>query len=116
MQYFAVFAMRRLDLSEYIVSLAQQEEQAQNEARNIMAGSRETFVRCRVRPVDMKVAETKAVCYEWGRLDALAGEPLVESRLPRIYALAYRRGYRAGAAEAQRIAGEVENKPGGSRP
>ena len=50
------------------------------------------FVRCRVQPVDLSVADVKALCFRWGVEAGLAGER-VTNELPEMYAAVYRRGY-----------------------
>jgi hypothetical protein len=91
-----IVAMRRADLSEATVAIEPTEAQARQTARKVAAAMRQTFVRCRVRQVSLTPSEVEAICFEWGREDALAGEPLRKIDFPKPYATAYRHGYRVG--------------------
>jgi hypothetical protein len=70
------------------------------------------FVRCRVKSMQLTASQVKAICREWGRVDALAGVLLRPTNFPKSYDAAYRRGYRAGQREALKAgdgaAGEVQ--------
>ena len=103
---FAVFAMLRDGLSEQIVALNPDEAEARKFARKVAVAVSEKFVRCRVRRVNMTMNETITLVFGWGREDALAGEPLEKTTLPKPYAAAYRRGFRAGFRDASRAGGE----------
>ena len=97
MMGFAIVALKRHDFTESVVGLRKCEEEARRTARQHMAAMADEFVRCRVRPEDLSVADVKALCYRWGVEAALAGEP-VTNELPGVYADEYRRGYEVGAA------------------
>lgn len=93
MFYFAVFATRRADWSEYVVALETHEEAAHRVAQKVMGVLGRKFLRCRVRLVELTKGEVLGICRLWGRLDAMDGEPLLPTRLPREYAAAYCQGF-----------------------
>jgi hypothetical protein len=100
--YFAVLAMRRDDWSEAIVGLNRLEADARRFGQKVAAAWPLRFVRCRVRPMHLTPSQVRAICREWGRVDALAGVPLRPTNFPKSYDAAYRRGHRAGLAEARK--------------
>jgi hypothetical protein len=102
MPYFAVFALKRADWTEAIVGLARTEEGARRIAQRVAASWPLRFVRCRIRPMHLTASQVKAICHEWGCVDALAGVPLRPTKFPKPYDIAYRRGYRAGLEEARK--------------
>lgn len=88
--------MLREDFTERIVSLQDTQRNARQLGQRIAAALSRKFVRCRVQPMYLTESEVRSICHEWGRLDALAGEPLRCTDFPKRYAAAYRAGYRAG--------------------
>jgi hypothetical protein len=104
MPCFAVLALRRADWTEAVVGLARTEEGARQIAQRVAASWPMKFVRCRVKPMHLTGSQVRAICREWGRVDALAGVPLRPTNFPKPYDDAYRRGYRAGLEEAARAA------------
>lgn len=94
--YFAVLAMLRDGLAERIVALNPNEAATREFARRVAARMTNEFIRYRVRQVHMTASEIEALVFEWGRLDALASEPLHKTDFPKHYAAAYRHGYRVG--------------------
>jgi hypothetical protein len=115
---FAVLAMLRDGLTERIVALNPNEAAAREVARKVAAVMTKEFVRCRVRQVHMTAGEIEALVFEWGRLDALGGEPLHKTGLPKLYVAAYRHGYRVGRAgtrEAPRQSEEPKDDAGSER-
>lgn len=109
--YFAVFAMRRANWTEAIVSLNANEEGARAVAQRIVAAKSQKFVRCRVKVMHLTSSQVRAICHEWGRVDSLAGVLLRPTNFPKPYAAAYRRGYRAGLEQARRAGGEAGGTP-----
>lgn len=101
MRYFMVVAMQRGDLSEAVVALSRDLDDAQRRGRRIAAGLKDRFVRCRIQAADLTTAQVKAICFRWGREDALNGEAL-DHALPQPFAAAYERGFRAGEKLARR--------------
>lgn len=102
MPCFAVLAVRRDDWTEAIVGLARTEQGARQFGQKIAAAWPLRFVRCRVRPMHLTSSQVRAICREWGRVDALAGVPLRPTKFPKPYDAAYRRGHRAGLEEAHK--------------
>ncbi|MBY0459259.1 MAG: hypothetical protein K2V38_18165 [Gemmataceae bacterium] len=91
--YYAVYAMRRADLGEWIVSLVS------NEALARVVGWRTLedmpwVVRCRIKKVYLNREEVFAVVTEWGRMDAARGRPISDAeRLPPPFREVYLRSY-----------------------
>lgn len=96
MRYFAVVAMRRADWTEAIVAFNARKEGAQAFAQRVMAAMPQKLIRRRLRQMDLTRSQVEAICFEWGREDALDGEPLRADKLPKPYDAAYRRGYLDG--------------------
>lgn len=103
---YVVIAMRRADLSETAVAIEPTVDKARQTAHQVAAAMPRKFIRCRVRQVNLSQSEVETICFEWGREDALAGEPLRRIDFPKTYAVAYRHGYRVGKKLA-RQAGEA---------
>ena len=91
MKTFAIVALKRHGLTDSVVGLRKDEEEARRTASQHMVAMADEFVRCRVRPVDLSVADVKALCYRWGVEAALAGEP-VTNELPGVAAPTRTRG------------------------
>jgi hypothetical protein len=112
MPCFAVVATRRADWTEAIVGLARTDERARLFGQRVAAAWPQRFVRCRIRPLHLTASQVKAICREWGRVDALAGVPLRPTNFPKPYDAAYRRGHRAGLEEARKTSdGAVNGSP-----
>lgn len=93
--YFAVFATRRADLSEWIVSLVSTEALARVVGWRTLEDM-PWVVRCRVKKVYLTRREVFAVVTEWGRTDAARGRPISDAdRLPPPFREVYLRSYRA---------------------
>ena len=60
--------------------------------------------------VALTVSQVRAICHEWGRVDALAGVPLRPTNFPKPYDAAYRRGHRAGQQEARKARNGVADE------
>jgi hypothetical protein len=101
MLYHVIVAMNRADLSEAIVSLHRNPEYALQVSRRLATAMSKQVVRCRIRPMDLSSSEVETICFEWGREDALAGEPLRRLDFPKPLATAYRHGYRVGKQMAR---------------
>lgn len=87
--YYAVYATRRADLSEWIVSLVS------NEGLARVVGWRTLedmpwVVRCRVRKVYLTRQQVFAVVRVWGRMDADRGRPISDAdKLPEPFRSVY---------------------------
>src|SRR5690242_18330861 len=93
---YVVVAMLRKSLGERIVALHRTEEKAQRVARRFAAAHSSKFVRFRVKPMDLNRSQVESICFEWGRVDAADGKPLLAERLPKPYDAVYLAGYRLG--------------------
>jgi hypothetical protein len=92
--YHAVFATRRADLSEWIVSLVSTEALARVVGWRTLEDM-PWVLRCRVRRVYLTRRQVFAVVETWGRMDAARGRPINDADvLPepfrRVYLDAYR--------------------------
>jgi hypothetical protein len=108
----AVLALRRADWQESIVALQGSEEDAQRVGRRIILAFSRKFFRCRVKLMQLTESQLEAICFRWGREDALERFPLTDS-LPEPYAAPYRRGHRAGLEEARRLGRRAEKSLSG---
>jgi len=98
--YYAVFATRRVDLSEYVAALVSTAILAR-EAGRITLAERPWLTRCRVRRVDLTREQVVEVVGGWGREDGAIRRSLCHAeRLPRQFRDTYLAGYRAGVAAA----------------
>lgn len=117
MKGFAVVALRRTDLTESVIALRAREEDARRSARQYAAALAGEYVRCRVQPMNLTVAEVRAICYRWGVEDAGNGGPLPHD-LPGVYGEEYRRGFESvRSARDTTIQGRVgtdQDSSGGS--
>lgn len=92
--YYAVFATRRADFSEWIVSLVSTEALAR------VVGWRTLedmlfVVRCRVKQVFLTRKQVFEVVRVWGRMDAARGRPLSDAnKLPEPFRGVYIASYR----------------------
>ena len=91
---FAVVALKRSDLSEAVIALRRDEDEARRLAGQYMVAVADGFLRCRVQPVQLTLAQIKAICFRWGQEDARSGAS-VPNTLPGVYGDEYRRGYEA---------------------
>ena len=89
---FAVVALKRPTLTESIIALKPKEDAARRAARQYMAAMPDEFVRCRVQPMTLTLAEVKGICFQWGQEDARSGDPVLNT-LPGVYREEYLRGY-----------------------
>lgn len=89
MKTFAIVARKRADLTEEIIALGRNEDQACRLAGQCTAGE---YLRCRVQPVDLTVEQIEAICFRWGQEDARSGGPVTNNLLG-VYGDEYRRGY-----------------------
>ena len=93
--YFAVFATKRTDLSEWIVSLVSTEALARVVGWE-MLDARPWLVRCRVRRVYLTRKEVFTVVERWGQEDAARGRPLADAeKLPEPFRTVYLSSYMA---------------------
>lgn len=91
--YFAVFATRRLDLNEWIVSLVSNEALARVVAWR-MLDEMPGVLRCRVKRVWLTRSEVFEVVKVWGRVDAERGKPTsAAGKMPEPYRTAYLEAY-----------------------
>jgi hypothetical protein len=102
--YFAVFATRQSDLSEWIVSLVSSDALARVVGWRTLEDM-PSVVRCRVRRVYLTRRKGFEVVREWGRMDAARGRPINDAdALPepfrRVYLDAYRRTLGGGGRGA----------------
>lgn len=116
MRYFAVITLKRADLTEAVVSLNSTPELAQRVGQRIVAAMPRKFVRCRVKEMHLTRGQVRAICHEWGRVDALEGVPLHRTNFPKPYDTAYCRGYRAGLDEARKASDGATNESRRSGP
>ncbi|MBN9519774.1 hypothetical protein J0H58_14830 [bacterium] len=92
--YFAVFATRRADLGEWIVSLVSTEALARVVGWRTLEDM-PWVLRCRVKKVYLTRAQVFAVVTEWGRTDAARGRPMgAAEAIPEPYRQVYLDGYR----------------------
>lgn len=89
---FAVVALNRSDLTEAVVALRRDADDARRLAGQCMAAMADQFLRCKVQAAHLSLAQIKALCFRWGREDALRGAA-VPNCLPGVYGEQYRRGY-----------------------
>lgn len=93
--YHAVFATRRADLSEWIVSLVSTEALARVVGWRTLEDM-PWVVRCRVRRVYLTRKQVYAVVREWGRMDAARGRPITDAdKLPEPFRSEYLTAYQA---------------------
>mgnify|MGYP007070994734 CR=1 FL=1 len=102
--YHAVFATRRADLSEWIVSLVSTEALARVVGWRTLEDM-PWVLRCRVRRVYLTRRQVFEVVRVWGRMDAARGRPINDAdALPepfrRVYLDAYRRTLDGGGRGA----------------
>lgn len=98
MKTFAVVVLKRADLTEAVIALRRDEDQARRLAGQYAVAGAGEYLRCRVQPVDLTVEQIKAICYRWGQEDVRSGGP-VTNNLPGVWGEAYRAGY-ASASES----------------
>lgn len=96
--YYAVYAMRRADLSEWVIALLSNAKLARRAGRTLVV-TRPGLVRCRVRRVDLTLRETFAIVRQWARDDVARGKlATAAERLPdpyrNVYLDAYMEAYR----------------------
>lgn len=91
MKMFAIVALKRAGFTESVIALRIREDDARRSAREYAAALADEFVRCRVQPMDLTVAQVKAICFRWGQEDARKGET-VPNNLPGVYGAEYQRG------------------------
>lgn len=92
--YYAVYATRRADLGEWIVSLVSTEALARVVGWRTLE-EMPWVVRCRVRRVYLTRRQVLAVVREWGRVDAARGRPISDAdHLPEPYRGVYLDAYR----------------------
>lgn len=89
---FTVVALKRSDLTEAVVALRRDAGDARRLAGQCMAAMADQFLRCKVQPAHLTLTQIKALCFRWGREDALRGAA-VPNTLPGVYGEEYRRGY-----------------------
>ncbi len=97
--YFAVYAMRRADLGEWVVSLVSTEAMARVVGWRTLEDVPH-IVRCRVKRVYLTRQEVFEVVRVWGEMDAARGRPLSDAdKLPppyrRVYIDAYTQARRS---------------------
>ena len=92
MKTFAIVALKRADLTEAVIALRRDEDQARRLAGQYTVVGAGEYLRCRVQPVNLTVEQIKAICFRWGTEDARSGGPVTNS-LPGVYADEYRRGF-----------------------
>lgn len=98
MIYYAVYATKRADLSEWVIALLSTAALARRAGRTLVA-TRPGLVRCRVRRVDLTLQETFAIVRQWARDDVASGKlATAAERLPQpyknVYLDAYMEAYR----------------------
>lgn len=94
--YYAVFATRRCDLGEWIVSLVSTEALARVVGWRTLEDM-PFVVRCRVKRVYLTRKQVFEVVKEWGRVDAARGRPLSDAeKLPEPFRSVYVTAYTAG--------------------
>jgi len=108
---FAVVALKRAGLTESIIALKPKEDAARRAARQYMAAMPADFVRCRVQPMTLTVAQVKDICFRWGQEDARSGEPVLNT-LPAVYRDEYRRGFESMSNAAGVDVPEVPDSSG----
>lgn len=92
--YFGVYAMRRADLGEWIVSLVSTEAMARVVGWRTLEDMPHV-VRCRVKRVWLTRPQVFEVVRMWGRMDAARGRPLSDAdKLPDLYRRVYLDAYR----------------------
>lgn len=96
--YYAVYATKRADLSEWVIALLSTAALARRAGRTLVA-TRPGLVRCRVRRVDLTLRETFAIIRRWARDDVAGGKlATAAERLPQpyrnVYLDAYMEAYR----------------------
>ena len=92
--YHAVFATRRTDLSEWIVSLVSTEALARVIGWRTLEDMPQV-VRCRVKKVYLNRKQVFEVVETWGRMDAARGRPITDAdKLPEPYRGVYLAAYR----------------------
>lgn len=89
---FAVVGLKRSDLTESVVALRRDAGDARRFAGQCAAAMAGQFLRCKVVPAHLTLAQIKALWFRWGREDALCGAA-VPNTLPGVYGEEYRRGY-----------------------
>lgn len=98
--YYAVYATRRADLGEWIVSLVSTEALARVVGWRTLE-EMPWVVRCRVRRVYLTRRQVLAVVREWGRVDAARGRPISNAaHLPEPYRGVYLVAYRSASGAA----------------
>lgn len=92
--YFAVYATRRADLGEWIVSLVSTEALARVVGWRTLEDMPHV-VRCRVKRVYLTRPEVFEVVRVWGEMDAARGRPISDAdELPQPYRAVYLKGYK----------------------
>lgn len=98
--YYAVYAMRRIDLGEWIVSLVSTEALARVVGWRTLDDMPQV-VRCRVKRVYLTRRQVFEIVREWGRLDAARGRPISDAaHLPEPYRGVYLVAYRSASGAA----------------
>ena len=92
MKTFAIVALKRADLTEAVIALRRDEDQARRLAGQYAVVGAGEYLRCRVQPVDLTVEQIKAICFRWGTEDARSGGPILNA-LTGVYRDEYRRGF-----------------------
>lgn len=93
--YFAVVAMRRDDLGEWIVSLVSTEALARVVGWRTLEDM-PFVIRCRVKRVYLTRKQVFEVVKVWGRMDAARGRPLSDAQaIPEPYRNVYLKAYRS---------------------
>lgn len=101
MMYYAVYATRRADLSEWVIALLSTQALAWRAGRSLVA-HRPGLIRCRVRRVDLTLQETFDIVRQWGRDDAIRGSlATAAERLPQPYRNVYLDSYMEAYREAE---------------
>lgn len=91
--YYAVYATRRADLSEWVIALLSSAKLARRAGRTLVA-ARPELVRCRVRRVHLTLQETFAIVRRWARDDVASGKlATAAERLPQPYQNVYLDAY-----------------------
>jgi hypothetical protein len=106
--YYAVYAMRRADLGEWIASLVSSEALARVVGWRTLKDM-PWVVRCRVKKVYLTRKQAFAVVREWGRVDAARGRPITDAdELPEPYRGVYIDAYRGAVGENDSRQGNTE--------
>ena len=100
--YFAIDGTRRVDLGESVIALLSTEGTAREIGRRL-AAQRPWLLRCRVRQVFLTFDQTAKIVRQWGREDAVRGQPVAHAeKLMPPYRGIYLAGYRAGSEGVDR--------------